>query len=179
MSKTSFISLSGIEYMGKDTWIESFDTSIGRNPIQFAFSVSPDYPTTLSDTFIVYDIIKFDIGDYFSVSYKISIWNPNSDPTGDVANAVVVVGSSKFDTMGQFTPADSNNMSTLDYLFGGMINTEDGIVTDISGLGTSGNAYAMTTPLQPSIVPFSDGSEITLRMSTKTGYKAKGFITLV
>ena len=186
MPQTSFISISGVEYVQEDANIRSFANSIGQNPMQFAFSISPQYPVTLTDSVINYEIIEFDIGDYFVANYKYTTWNPNSNPAGNVANALVKVGNAKFDTMGVQVGAGesdtTNNFGVLEY-FGflggpGGILDEDTIQTDITGLGTSGTEFTMSG-LGAAIYPMSNGSTITLGLSLKTGYKSKGIITLI
>jgi len=187
MSTTrSFISISGVEYIKEDANIRAFENSIGRNPMQFSFSISPQYPVTLTSNTIDYEIIEFDIGDYFVANYKYTLWNPNSNPAGNVANALVKIGNIKFDTMGVQVGAGAsdptNNFSIFDYFgfFGSTsgILEEDSILTDLTGLGTSGTQFIMSG-LGAAMYPMSNGSTITLGLTLKTGYKAKGIITLI
>jgi hypothetical protein len=182
-----FIGVNGVKYTkisGDLTPTGGSGTPIstpGLDPITFSFLYAPTLGTSFSNTLINIPICSFDIFDHYMCEYLITLWNPNSDAsgTGDVGNAITQDGYFFFDSMGNNgLLADANNLDIVTYAGTNYIQGPGvSVQTDLNGIGT--NQYPLSVA-SIYLSPVCDGTSYTININqVKSGYKAKGLITLI
>lgn len=182
-----FIGVNGVEYtkisgdLTPSTGEGTPQALPGLNPITFSFLYAPSLGTSFSNDLINIPICSFDKFDYYICEYLITLWNPNSDApgTGEVGNAITQDGYFFFDSMGNDgILADANNIDIIEYAtYNALQGTEVSVQTDLNGIGTDSYPLSVASIY---LSPVCDGTSHTITInSVKSGYKAKGLITLI